>query len=192
MAENKNKQATWTEVKAVLSKMRREELLGTIDALYKLRKENKQFLHTRFQLGEGILDDYKLQISKGVNPVKGQISFRNARQAISEYKKASGDLDGLAELMVYYCKECANAIKKFGVWEQYADATMNIWQDTLKHLTKLSKNKQIHYWKELASAQNIMGDVGWGLSDYVSDIMYEYSPIKEEEEEATLDVDDMW
>lgn len=196
-SKKKTKQPTWTDVKSVLAQMRREELICTIDALYKLRKENKQFLHTRFKLDENFLDEYKLKISKGVNPssVKSKISFKNARQALSDYKNAIGDPEGLAELMVFYCEECAKFIRQYGVWEQYADATVNIWYDTLKHISKLSDAKHLHYWKKLESALNRMGDVGWGVTDCINDYMYEFEPQNEEtdEEDSKAKVpEDMW
>jgi hypothetical protein len=192
MPEKKKTQATWTDVKSVLYKMRREELITTIDALYKLRKENKQFLHTRFKLGENTLDEYKQKISKGVNPsITGKVSFKNAKQALSDYKNAIGDMEGLAELMVFYCEECAKFIRKCGVWEQYADATINIWHATLKHLSKLSNVKQIHYREKLDSALKHMGDAGWGVTDCINDYMYEYAPqIEDTEEKAQKE--DMW
>ncbi len=197
MPENKKTQPTWTDVKIVLSQMRREELICTIDALYKLRKENKQFLHTRFKLGENALDEYKQKISNGVNPssVKAKISFKNARQALSDYKHAIGDPEGLAELMVFYCEECAKSIRKYGVWEQYADATINIWSATLKHLTKLSKAKQLVFWNRLEAASKHMGNVGWGVSDCVGEYMDEYAPSAEKTEEddkKTKVPEDMW
>jgi len=193
MPENKKTQPTWTDVKSVLAQMRREELISTIDALYKLRKENKQFLHTRFKLSENALDEYKLQISNGVNPssVKAKISFKNARQALSDYKNAIGDPEGLAELMVFYCEECAKSIRNYGIWEQYADATVNIWFDTLKHISKLSKARQLHYRKKLESALKYMGDVGWGVTDSINDFMDEFDPQNEETEETDLK-EDMW
>lgn len=197
MPVNKKTQPTWTDVKSVLAQMRREELISTIDALYKLRKENKQFLHTRFKLGENALDEYKQKISKGVNPssVKTKISFKNARQALSDYKNAIGDPEGLAELMVFYCQECTEYIRQYGVWEQYADATVNIWFDTLKHITKLSPAKQLHYWKKLESALIRMGDVGWGVNDCINEFMSEFAPQVEEPEEKDLKtkvLEDMW
>ena len=47
MTKKKQKQPTWTDVKEVLSGMRPEELINTINDLYKLRPENKNFLQIR-------------------------------------------------------------------------------------------------------------------------------------------------
>ncbi|MCK9309319.1 MAG: hypothetical protein PHH43_00040 [Candidatus Cloacimonetes bacterium] len=195
MTEKKKKQTTWKDVKSILSKMRSEELISTIEDLYKLRKENKQFLHTRYKLVECSLDEFKLQISKGVNPaLNGKISFKNARQALSDYKQATGDMEGLAELMVFYCEECAKSIQSYGVWEQYANATINIWIDTLKHIEKLPQAKFILLWKKLESAFLLMGSVGWGI-DCISDFMYEYTPNDDVAKEIAIKTklpEDMW
>ena len=52
MTKKKQKQPTWTDVKEVLSGMRPEELINTINDLYKLRPENKNFLQIRYRLIE--------------------------------------------------------------------------------------------------------------------------------------------
>jgi hypothetical protein len=106
-------------------------------------------------------------------------------------------MDGVAQLMVFYCKECANSIRNYGNWEQYADATINIWFDTLKHIQKLPKAKHAQYWEELKAARVHMGGAGWGVSDSIDDYMYEYAPVADEDNAAEeglkpLPHDDMW
>ncbi|MDD2229771.1 MAG: hypothetical protein PHY48_10205 [Candidatus Cloacimonetes bacterium] len=184
MTEKKQKQPTWTELKKALSGLRPEELLNTINDLYKFRKENKLFLHTRYGLIESSLDDFKKKIAKSINPDgNSKISFKDARQAVSDYKKALGDPEGVAELMVYYCEECARSIKRVGVWEQYAAGTINIWFDTLKYIQTLPPGQHIKFWEKLSTAQRIMGDTAWGVSDYIDDYMFSLSPYDEEDEE---------
>ncbi|MDD2423825.1 MAG: hypothetical protein PHG34_06410, partial [Candidatus Cloacimonetes bacterium] len=112
-----------------------------------------------------------------------EISFKVARQAVNDYKKATGDLEGVAELMVFYCEECADSIKSLGLWEQYAVGTVNIWRDTLKHLQKLPRQQHIKFWERLAAAQRSMGQTGWGVSDYVDDYMFMFSPYDPEDED---------
>ena len=173
-----------TELKKALSGLRPEELLNTINDLYKFRKENKLFLHTRYGLIESSLDDFKKKIAKSINPDgNSKISFKDARQAVSDYKKALGDPEGVAELMVYYCEECARSIKRVGVWEQYAAGTINIWFDTLKYIQTLPPGQHIKFWEKLSTAQRIMGDTAWGVSDYIDDYMFSLSPYDEEDEE---------
>ena len=196
MTKIKQKQPTWTDVKEVLSGMRPEELINTINDLYKLRPENKNFLQIRYRLIESPLDDYKKKILNAINPTGNtKISFKIARQAVDDYKNATGDPEGVAELMVYYCEECAASIKSLGLWEQYANGTMNIWRDTLRHIQKLPQQQYIEFWERLAIAQRRIGSTGWGVSDYVDDEMFEYSPYAEDDEEESSSPaprEDMW
>src|SRR4029077_17558619 len=57
MAKRKPKsQPTWTDVKAKLADFDRAALLGLIQSLYAAHKDNQMFLHTRFGLGEDVLE----------------------------------------------------------------------------------------------------------------------------------------
>ncbi len=102
-------QPTWKDVKARLSSFDRLGLLGLIQDLYVAHKDNQAFLHARFGLGEDVLKPYKETLDRWLWPdiLRNQdTSVVKAKQAISSFKKAVGDLAGLAELMVFYC-ECA-------------------------------------------------------------------------------------
>jgi len=98
----------WTEIKKQISPLENKELTKLIGELYKLNSENKRFLAMRFSSPEAQLVDYKKLISKAVNPPfseNAKINFSKGRQVISSFKKASGDLEMLAALMLYYVEE---------------------------------------------------------------------------------------
>ena len=85
----------------------RAGLLGLIQSLYSAHKDNQTFLHARFGLGEDVLEPYKKTIDRWLWPDlfrKQDTSVSQAKRAISDYKKAVGDPEGLAELMVFYCE----------------------------------------------------------------------------------------
>jgi hypothetical protein len=97
---------TWTDVKAELARLDRPGLLALIQDLYAAHKDNQNFLHARFGLGEDVLQPYKETLDRWLWPdvLRNQdTSVVKAKQAISSYKKAVGDSMGLAELMVFYC-----------------------------------------------------------------------------------------
>jgi hypothetical protein len=78
-----------------------------IQDLYAAHKDNQAFLHTRFGLGADVLQPYKETLDRWLWPdvLRNQdTSVVKAKQAISSYRKAVGDLAGLAELMVFYCE----------------------------------------------------------------------------------------
>ena len=97
-------QPTWTDVKAKLVDFDRAALLGLIQSLYSAHKDNQMFLHSRFGLGGDVLEPYKKIIDRWLWPdlLRNQdTSVSQAKRAISDYKKAVGDPEGLAELMVF-------------------------------------------------------------------------------------------
>jgi hypothetical protein len=101
MAKRKPKShPTWTDVKAKLADFDRAALLGLIQSLYAAHKDNQLFLHSRFGLGEDVLEPYKETIDRWLWPdvMRNQdTSVSQAKRAISDYKKAVGDPEGLAE-----------------------------------------------------------------------------------------------
>ncbi len=100
----------WTDVKAKLAGFDRPGLLGLIQDLYAAHKDNRAFLHARFGLTEDVLEPYKETIDRWLWPdvFRNQdTSVSKAKQAISDYKKAVGEPEGLVELMVFYCERSA-------------------------------------------------------------------------------------
>ena len=101
---------TWADVKAKLTTFDRPGLLALLQSLYAADERNRAFLHARFGLGEEPLQPYKKIIDRCLWPdvFRGQpTSVSRAKQAITGYKNAIGDSEGIAELMVFYCERAA-------------------------------------------------------------------------------------
>src|SRR5271163_681802 len=94
-------QPTWTDVKAKLASLDRIGLMGLIQDLYAAHKDNQTFLHTRFGLGQDVLEPYKETLDRWLWPdgLRNQdTSVAKAKQAISSYRKAIGNgLFGLCD-----------------------------------------------------------------------------------------------
>jgi len=101
---------SWNDVKTRLADFDRAGLIGLVQDLYAASKDNQAFLHARFSLGDDVLKPYKSTLDRWLWPdvFKNQdISVSKAKKAISDYKKAFGQQDGLAELEVFYCERAA-------------------------------------------------------------------------------------
>ena len=108
MARSKNLSPTWNDVRAALLHFDRAGLRGLVQDLYAASKENQAFLHARLGLGHDQLQPFKASIANWICPdlMKNQpISVSKAKKAISDYKKAIGRPDGMAELSIFYCEE---------------------------------------------------------------------------------------
>jgi hypothetical protein len=127
---------SWTDVKAKLASFDRLGLLGLIQDLYAAHKDNQAFLHTRFGLGADVLLPYKETLDRWLWPdvLRNQdTSVVKAKQAISSYRKAVGDLAGLAELMVFYCERAAGFCSDVGYQDDgYFDALVRTFDQALK------------------------------------------------------------
>ena len=99
-------------------------------------KKNQAFLHARLGLGEDVLEPYKKTIDRWLWPDvfrRQETSVSKAKQAISDYKKALGDPEGLAELMVFYCERAAGFSKDVSHDDaSYFDPLVRMLEQSLK------------------------------------------------------------
>src|ERR1700737_4550939 len=139
-------QPTWTDVKAKLAAFDRTALLDLLHHLYAAHKDNQAFLHARFGLGEDVLEPYKKTIDRWLwpDPFHNQdTSVSKAKQAISHYKKAVGEPEGLAELMVFYCERAAGFCSDVGNQDEgYFNALVRMFEQTLKFANALSVDRR--------------------------------------------------
>ncbi|MBM3300515.1 MAG: hypothetical protein FJY85_11210, partial [Deltaproteobacteria bacterium] len=111
MARKKKDEPTWSDVKSVLVGLDHKKLVELAGDLYRLSKENKDFFHARFGVGEDQLAPYKKIIEECMYPNVYRdkpIQISKAKRAISTYSKAVADPAGEAELMTFFV-ECGNS-----------------------------------------------------------------------------------
>ena len=180
MAKRKSKsQPTWTDVKAKLSDFDRTALLGLIQSLYDAHKDNQTFLHARFSLGEDVLDPYKKTIDRWLWPDlfrKQDTSVSQAKQAISDYKKAVGDPEGVAELIVFYCEQAAGFCDDIcSDDEGYFDALVRMFEQALKFANALSPDRRDDLVSRLDRVRTISHDFGYGVGDDMDFLLSKYT-----------------
>src|ERR1700724_3274618 len=170
MAKPKSKsQPTWTDVRAKLADFDRAALLGLIQSLYAAHKDNQMFLHSRFRLGDDVLEPYKKIIDRWLWPdvLRNQdTSVSQAKQAISDYKKAVGDPEGVAELMVFYCEQAAGFCS--GIYtddEGYFDALVRMFEQALKFANALSTDRRDDLVSRLGRVRTLSHKIGYGVGD---------------------------
>lgn len=132
---------SWSDVKAKLADFDRVGLIALVQDLYAASKDNQAFLHARFALGDDVLKPYKATIDRWLWPdvFKNQdTSVAKAKKAISDYKKAIGQPEGLAELMVFYCERAAGFSNDVGLQDEgFFDALFRMFEQALKTIDAL-------------------------------------------------------
>ncbi len=175
--------ASWSHLRHHLTVLDHTVLIGLIHDLYTASKDNQIFLHTRFALSDDVLAPYKATISRWVNPdmIRNQdISVSNARKAISDYKKAIGRPEGLADLSVFYCEACADLLDCCGMDEEgYFNALVRMFKQALMAIQKLNPSERADFLERLKHVQNEGHNWGWGVGDDMDDLMAEYGFVEE-------------
>lgn len=177
-------QPTWTDVKTKLAEFDRIGLVDLIHDLYSGYRENQTFLHTRFGLGEDILAPYKKTIKRWMTPdvyTNQDISIAKGKQAISDYKKAVGNPEGLVELMVFFCEEAAGFCADFGNDDEaYFNALLSMFEQALKLRSNLPVELQQSVLSRLQGVREI-SNFGYGVRDEMDFLLARYSDPQEPE-----------
>jgi hypothetical protein len=168
-AKPKKSSPTWNDVKGKVADFDRAGLVGVLQALYAASKDNRAFLHARLGLGADPIEPFKVTIKRWLWPdvLKDQsTSVSTAKKAIADYKAATGQSEGLAELMVFYC-ECAAGFSNSVGYEDgvYFDALMRMFEQALKLSVTLPVDQRDVLLDRLDDVRRISHDFGYGLGD---------------------------
>ena len=177
MATKKNTPG-WSDVKTKLADFDRAGLIGLVQDLYAASKDNQAFLHARFALGGDVLKPYKATIDRWLWPdvLKNQdTSVAKAKKAITDYKKAVGQPDGLAELMVFYCERAAGFSSDIGLQDEgYFNALVRMFEQALKAIAVLPDAARPTLLKRLDEVRRISHNFGYGVGDDMDELLAEH------------------
>jgi len=169
---------SWSDVKTKLFDFERAGLLGLLQDLYTANKDNQAFLHARRSLGDDVLKPYKATIDRWLWPdmFKNQdTSVAKAKKPISDYKKAIGQAEGLAELMVFYCERAAGFSNEVGLQDEgYFDALVRMFDQALKTIASLADAQRQPLWGRLNVVRRTCHNFGYGVGDEMDDLLAKY------------------
>lgn len=177
MASRKNAPG-WSEVKAKLADFDRSGLIGLIQDLYSANKDNQAFLHARFALGGDVLKPYKATIARWLWPDvfrNQQTSVSKARKAISDYKKAMGQSEGLAELMVFYCEQAAGFSHEVNLQDDaYFDALVRMFEQAMIAIAALPDGQRASFYVRLDAVRRTSHKFGYAVGDSMDYLLVEF------------------
>lgn len=160
---------SWSDVKTKLGDFDRAGLLGLVQDLYAASKENQAFLNARLGLGDDPLKPYKATIERWLWPdvYKNQdYSVSKAKKAISDYKKAIGQPEGLAELMGFYCEQALGFSNDVGLDDAvYYDALVRMFEQALKVVMAMPEAQRESFLDQLEDIRADGQGFGWGVGD---------------------------
>ena len=169
---------SWTDVKVKLAALDRTGFLGLVQDLYASSKDNQAFLHTRLHLGEDVLELYKAAVDRWLWPdvFKNQdTSVAKAKKAITDYKKAAGTADGLAELTVFYCERASGFSCDVGLDDEaYLSAVVRMFEQALKAVAALPETQRSALCLRLQIVRDRSHDIGYGVGGDMDALLTEH------------------
>lgn len=174
----KTARPTWNDVKARLADFDRAGLVRLIHDMYAVSKDNQAFLHARFSLSDDVLMPYKSAIDRWLSPnvFKNQsTSVAKARKAISDYKKAIGQPEGLAQLMVFYCERAAGFSNDVGLQDEgYFNALVRMFEQALKVIATLPEGDRPELVARLDAVRRTSHNFGYGVGNAMDALLAEH------------------
>jgi hypothetical protein len=169
LARKKKDEPTWSAVKSVLIGLDHKKMVELAGDLYRLSKENRDFFHTRFGVGQDQLAPYKKTIEECMYPNVYRdkpIQISKAKNAISSYTKAVADPVGEAELMTFFV-ECGNSFTvEYGdIDEDFYNALNLMYKRAIEKVLSLPAEQRGPFRNRLEEIMTSSRGIGWGYHD---------------------------
>ena len=188
MMRRKSGKSRWTDVKDHLSRFERASLIDLLHDLYDASEDNRAFLHARFSVGTDVLEPYKKALERWLRPdvtkPNQDVSVSKALKAISGYKKAVGDPEGLLDLMTSYCELAALFTCDVGMeGDSWFSALIRTFGGALKLAASMDTERRAAFVHRLGKVRNICSDLGWDVGGAIDDLWYQFdleAPVSEQ------------
>ncbi|MDQ8180356.1 hypothetical protein [Pelagicoccus sp. SDUM812005] len=168
---------SWSAVRKQLSQLEKTALLDLVKDLYQTSASNKDFLHVRCLAscgGEAAFESYRQKAIEPFYPKRGEAKLKlgEARKAIRQYRRATGDLPGTAELLMTYVENGVAFTNEYGDIDERFYSSI---ESALDELADLLREEGVPLYrkfsKRLATVERETDGIGWGFHDYVSDVV---------------------
>jgi hypothetical protein len=167
----------WSAVRQQLATWSQPALLALLKDLYDTAAENRDFIQARCQAeaGDGeVLEKYRRKIVEQFFPARGEgkLKLGEARKAIRDYRKATGNLPGTAELLMSYVENGAKFTHEYGDIDERFYSSVESALDELATLLR-GEAREIYpqFCARLARVEQMTDGIGWGFHDFVADVV---------------------
>ena len=176
MTVEKNK-SNWSAIRAQLKGWSRPAVMALLKDLYDASAANRDFIHARFQAeddGGEALERYREKIIEPFFPKRGfgKLKLADARKAIRDYSKATGNLAGTIELMLTYVEQGTAFTLQYGDIDGPFYNSMEAMLGDLANLLRRDGATLYPLFRE--RIQQLGADtrsIGWGYGDSVGDLV---------------------
>ena len=150
-------------------------LIALVKDLYDASADNRDFLQARCQAGEDsspALEKYRHRIVEQFFPKRGdgKLKLAEARKAIRDYRKATGNLAGTLDLMLTYVENGTDFTLQFGdIDEAFYDSLESVLNEIVKLFLKEVPELYPLFRERVRRLETDADHIGWGYGDYLGD-----------------------
>lgn len=167
----------WSATRKELNSWEKPALIALVKDLYDSAVENRDFIQARCaptDVGEAVLESYRHKIVQQFFPARGEgkLKLGEARKAIRDYAKATGNIPGTAELLMTYVENGTEFTKMYGdIDERFYSSIESALNELATLLRDKARNLYPQFSDRLAEVEYLARPVGWGFCDFVTEVV---------------------
>jgi len=167
----------WSAVRQHLTSWDKPALLVLVKDLYDAAAVNRDFIQARCQADESggeVLEKYRSEIVEPFFPARGfgKLKLGEARKAIRDYRKATGNLTGTVELLMTYVESGTRFTQEYGDIDERFYSSMESALDELAAVLRgEARGVYPQFRDRLARVEQMTDGIGWGFHDYIGDVV---------------------
>ena len=177
MTNATKKPGGWSAVRQHLATWDKPALLALVKDLYDAAVVNRDFIQARCQADESggeVLEKYRGKVVEQFFPTRGfgKLKLSEARKAIRDYRKATGNLPGTAELLMTYVENGTRFTHEYGDIDERFYSSVESALDELAALLRGEAREMYPPFSErLARVEQMSDGIGWGFHDFVAGLV---------------------
>ena len=172
---SERKTRKWSELRKTLAHWEPPELIDLVKELYDAAPANRDFLHARLVANaddDSVLLPYRERITTQFYPKRGfgKLNLAEARKAIRDYQKATGNVTGTIELMLTYVEHGTAFTREYGVINKtFYDSLESVLREMVSLLLQEGPERYPRFRDRLEQLATNTLHIGWGYGDCVRD-----------------------
>lgn len=169
----------WSAVKQHIKVWNSAQLIALIKDLYDCSSDNRSFLDARVQAddpGGATLEIYRKRIMEQFFPKRGfgKLKLGEARKAIRDYKKATGNAEGTIELLLTYLENGNDFTCEFGdINGPFYDSLCSVMDELATVLKAEGGAAYAKVVDRLNAVASKAAGIGWGYGDHINGVVGE-------------------
>jgi hypothetical protein len=171
------KPAAWSAARKHLATLDTSALLSLVKDLYGAAPGNRDFIHARCQAEDSsgeVLESYRSKIVEQFFPKRGfgKLKLAEARKAIRDFRKATGNIPGTAELLMAYVENGVNFTREYGdIDERFYSSVESALEELADLLLGPGRDLYPQFADRLAKVEQLADGIGWGFHDFIADVV---------------------